>query len=105
MDNNWHNVYITDKSGRKMWNNTASPMATMSEVRNLTRKIEQARKHPAAFPGLDVATAVVMVDGQSPIEMSDDELLAELLGEDCVVCGEHHEPGAMPRACETGDGE
>lgn len=78
MENNWHNVYITDKTGRKMWNTTASPMSTMSEVRNLSRHIEQARKYPEHYKFLDVATAVVMVDGQAPVEMSDEELLAEL---------------------------
>lgn len=79
MDNNWHNVYVTDKTGVKMWNTTASPMSTPSEVRNLSRHIEQARKHPERYKFLDVATAVVMVDGQAPVEMSNDELLTELM--------------------------
>lgn len=78
MDNNWHNVYLTDKSGKKMWDTTASPMSTDSEIRNLKRHLEMAAKHPARYSFLDLATARIMVDGEPLIEMSDDELLAEL---------------------------
>lgn len=81
MDNNWHNVYITDKSGRKMWNTTASPMSTMSEIKNLKRHLEAAAKHPDKYPSLDLATAVIMLDGEvygEALTMSDEELLKEL---------------------------
>jgi hypothetical protein len=74
----WHNIYIADKSGRKMWDTTASPMSTVSEIRNLKRHLEMAAKHPAQYPMLDLTTAVIMIDGEPLVEMSDDELLAEL---------------------------
>jgi len=81
MDNDWHNIYITDKSGRKMWNTTASPMSTQSEIKNLKRHLEMAAKHPAHYPSLDLATAVLMLDGETygeALTISDDELLSEL---------------------------
>jgi hypothetical protein len=73
----WRNVYITDKSGEKTWNTTASPMSTISEIRNLKRHLELAKEFPQNYRFLDLATAVIMLDGQ-PYQMPDDELLAEL---------------------------
>lgn len=81
MDNNWHNIYITDKSGRKMWNTTASPMSTMSEIKNMQRHLTAAAKHPEHYRNLDLATAVIMLDGEpyeNPFTMSDDDLLTAL---------------------------
>jgi hypothetical protein len=77
----WHNIYITDKSGRKMWNTTASPMSTISEIRNLKQHLTAAAKHPEQYPSLDLATAVIMLDGEpygEPLTMTDDEFLKEL---------------------------
>lgn len=77
----WGNVYITDKTGRKMFNTVASPMSIMSEVKNLTRHIENARKYPAQYKFMDIASAQVMLDGEpygAQNSMSDDELLAAL---------------------------
>ena len=79
----WHTLYITDKTGRKMWNTIASPLSTASEIRNLKRHIEFARKNPKAYSFLDVDTAVIVVNGEiykeSVIEDMDAELL-KLLG-------------------------
>ena len=82
--NNWHNVYITDKTGNKFFNTSASPMSTMSEIRNLTRHLEAIKAGNAAYVkvGIDQATAKLMLDGepwQSMDQILDDELLAELL--------------------------
>lgn len=77
----WHNIYITDQSGRKMWNTTASPMSTQSEIKNLKRHLEAAAKHPGQYKSLDLATAVIMLDGEIYAEvltMSDEQMLAEL---------------------------
>ncbi len=81
MDNAWHNIYITDKSGRKMWNTTASPMSTMSEVKNMQRHLTAAAKNPEHYRNLDLATAVIMLDGTvygEALTMTDDELLSAL---------------------------
>jgi hypothetical protein len=81
MDNQWHNIYITDKSGRKMWNTTASPMSAMSEIKNLQGHLKAAAKHPEHYKNLDLETAVIMLDGTvygEALTMSDDELLAAL---------------------------
>lgn len=80
--NEWHTLYITDKTGKKFFNTTASPMSTMSEIRNLKRHIEQAKARPNLYANLfDVATAVIMLDDvpySEPEDMSDDDLLKEL---------------------------
>lgn len=81
--NNWHNLCITDKSGKVMFNTTASPMSTMSEIRNLKQHIVQAKANPKAYKFLDVATAVIMLDGEvysdpAESEFDADALLAEL---------------------------
>lgn len=83
MDNRWNDVYITDKSGKQMFSCCASPMSTMSEIRNLKRHIAQAKANPAAYKFLDVDSAVVMLNGtvySDPIEteIDTDELLKEL---------------------------
>lgn len=81
MDNEWHNIYIMDKSGRKMWDTTASPMSTMSEIKNLQRHLEAAARHPEQYKNLDLATAVIMLDGDvygEALTMNDDELLKDL---------------------------
>ena len=82
--NDWHNVYITDKTGKKFFNTNASPMSTMSEIRNLTRHLEAVKAGSAAYAkvGIDQATAKLMLDGepwQSMEDILDDELLEELL--------------------------
>lgn len=61
--NTWHNIYITDKTGMEHFKTLASPMSTMSELRNLQRHLEQAKQRPMAYTFLDVATAVIMLDG------------------------------------------
>lgn len=64
-----------------MWNTTASPMSTASEIRNMKRQLETARKFPEQFKFLDLASAVIMLDGApygEPMTMTDDELLNAL---------------------------
>lgn len=83
----WHNIYITDKTGAKFFNTTASPMSTMSEIRNLKRHVEQAKAYPHMYydAGIDVPSMVLMLDGtpweaqyEGPLDMDADALLAEL---------------------------
>ena len=71
----WNNIYITDKSGKKFFSTTASPMATMSEIRNITRHLN------AGASSFDKATALLMMNGEPYVDgqqMSDDELLEAL---------------------------
>lgn len=81
MDNTWHNVYITDKTGQKFFNTNASPMSTMSEIRNLTRHLEAIKANVKGYGFVDSASAMLMLDGE-PYGMIndilDDDLLAEL---------------------------
>jgi hypothetical protein len=85
MQNDWHNVYITDKSGKKFFNASTSPMATFSEIKNLKRHLEQAKTMPQHYKFLDVATAVIMLDGTvysepSASDIDVDAMLDELDG-------------------------
>lgn len=81
--NDWHSIYITDKSGKKFFNTQTSPMSTMSEIRNLKRHLEAIKSGNPSYSkvAVDQATAVLMLDGspyQSMEEILDDDLLAEL---------------------------
>jgi uncharacterized protein YqgV (UPF0045/DUF77 family) len=82
--NDWHNIYITDKTGKKFFNTSASPMSTMSEIRHLTRHLEAIKAGNAAYAkvGIDQATAKLMLDDEPYQSMEeildDDDLLAEL---------------------------
>ena len=75
-------VYITDKTGNKFFNTICSEQYHMSEVRNLTKKLDQAKARPDLYKFLDLESATVMKDG-SPLsshfaDMTDSQLLAEL---------------------------
>lgn len=82
--NDWHNVYIIDKSGKKFFNTHASPLATASEIRNLSRHLEAIKAgHPSYVKcGINRETATLMLDGSPYVSLddilSDDDLLAEL---------------------------
>lgn len=90
MTNEWHTLYITDKSGKAMFKTTASPLSTMSEIRNLSRHIEAIKIKAKGYEFADAETAVLMLDGvvykgenvQASLDdiLSDDELLAMLEG-------------------------
>lgn len=77
----WHNICITDKTGKKFFPCEASPMATMSEIRNLQLHISTAKIRPDQYKFLDVASAMILLDGLpygEPCEIDADQLLAEL---------------------------
>lgn len=81
--NEWHNIYITDVSGKKFFNTQASPMSTMSEIRNLSRHIDAIKAGAKGYEFIDKTTAKLMLDGepwQSMDDILDDDLLAELMG-------------------------
>jgi len=90
MDNkdDWHNIYITDCTGKKFFNTNASPMATMSEIHNLKRHLEAIKSGAKLYAkvGIDKDTAVLMLDGasyhgasQSMDDILDDDLLNDLM--------------------------
>lgn len=87
MANDWHTLYITDKSGKAYFKTTASPLATMSEIRNLSRHLEAIKSKAKGYEFADAKTAVLMLDAAAykgenapSIDdiLSDDELLAML---------------------------
>ena len=79
----WHNLHITDKTGKKFFNTDASPMSTMSEIRNLQRHLEAIKANAKGYEFVDSASATLMLDGEPYGTMMDDilddDLLAELL--------------------------
>jgi hypothetical protein len=86
MDNkdDWHNIYITDCTGKKFFNTNASPISTMSEIRNLKRHLEAIKAGKLAYAkvGIDKDTAVLMLDDtvyQSMDDILDDDLLNDLM--------------------------
>jgi hypothetical protein len=79
--NDWHNLHVTDYTGSQFFKTVASPMSTMSEIRNLQNHIETAKMFPLAYGFLDVETAVLMLDGLpygDASEIDADALLKEL---------------------------
>lgn len=81
MANDWHNIHITDKSGKIFFNTNASPRSTMSEIRNLKRHIDTAKQQPTHYSFLDVSTAQIILDGvpySEPTADDVDQLLKEL---------------------------
>lgn len=85
MQNDWHHLSITDKTGQEFFKTTASPMSTASELKNLSRHLAQAVANPKAYSFLDVDSAYILLDGtpynagksMSPTEL--DSLLDDLL--------------------------
>ena len=79
----WHNLHITDKTGKKFFNTDASPMSTMSEIRNLQRHLEAIKANAKGYEFVDSASATLMLDrepyGTMMYDILDDDLLAELL--------------------------
>ena len=77
----WHNLHITDNTGKKFFNTDSSPMSTMSEIRNLQRHVEAIKASAKGYEFADSASVVLMLDGlpyQTMEEILDDDLLAEL---------------------------
>jgi hypothetical protein len=79
----WHEIYITDKSDKKMFKCIASPMSTKSEINNLKQHLAHAKVNPRLYKFLDLKTAVIMLDGEpyhfvEKQAIDADALLAEL---------------------------
>lgn len=61
----WNNLYISDSTGGKFFKTTASPMSTVSEIKNLKAKIKQAKQMPNLYKFLDVPTAFIVMNGKA----------------------------------------
>ena len=55
-------LYITDKSGDKLFKTICSTEFYTSEERNLNRKLEEAMKCPETYHFLDIATARIVIE-------------------------------------------
>lgn len=80
--NNWHDICITDKTGQQWYKTTASPMATLSEIRNMKIHLQFAVEFPEYYHFLDIDSAVILLDGvpytQTTGNVDADALLKEL---------------------------
>jgi hypothetical protein len=79
----WNEVWITDKTGRRFFNTSASPMSTPSEIKNLKRHLDQSKTYRSHYSFLDIDSAVLMLNGTvyynpSAPAIDVDSLLAEL---------------------------
>ena len=86
----WHNVYITDCTGKKFFNTQASPMSTMSEIKNLTRHIDAIKSGSSQYGFIDKESAQLMLDdvpygAQVSDEIDIDTLLDELLSQSLLI--------------------
>jgi hypothetical protein len=73
-------IYITDKTGRKMWNTSVTYGYHEGELKNQRRRLDRIRA--GRFPAIDTAT-VRMVMEMDGVEMgagpqTDEDLLADL---------------------------
>lgn len=71
---NWHEIYITDKSGKRFWNTHASSWGRQSEINNLKNHLKQAKEHPEMYRFLDIETARIVVDGERLQTLDDIDL-------------------------------
>ena len=55
-------LYITDKSGRKLFKTICSTEFYTSEERNLRRKLEEAMEYPEIYGLIDIATARIVIE-------------------------------------------
>lgn len=67
-----------------------------SDYSNLIPAMIEALKHYASLPDRKEVAQYIL--SKFPSELVEDEL------PQCDICGDHHEPGDIPRECETGDG-
>lgn len=79
----WNNIYISDKSGKRFFNTTASPCATISEITNLKNHIRLAKKYPQHYGFLDADTAEVFLNGEqyTGINISADDMYNLLISD------------------------
>lgn len=78
MNNKHSKVCIKDKNGNH-FNTLCSPDYTAPEIRNMRRHLDMAAKHPDLYKFLDLLTAKIVVDGEDYLDISDEQLLAELM--------------------------
>jgi hypothetical protein len=82
----WHELYILNKSsGQKLFRSSVSDMALPGAIRELERHYNNIKSESVDYGFTDI-NVVMLVDGHEHIPacelpvMSEDDLLAELLG-------------------------
>ena len=78
MSDEWHKLHISDKTGGVFFRCTVSPMGTFSEIRNMKKRIEAAKRYRSHYSFLDVDSAHIVLDGERYSEPSAADLDAIL---------------------------
>ncbi len=78
----WHNVYITDNTGKKFFN-THAALGVVSEIKNLTRHMEAIKANAKGYDFIDKESAQLMLDdvpyGVQVSDVSLDDILLDEL--------------------------
>lgn len=81
MTSDWHEMHISDKTGGIFFKVNASPLATLSEIKNLKSHLKAAKQYRCHYSFLDVDSAHIVLDGarySEPTAEDLDAILAEL---------------------------
>jgi hypothetical protein len=62
METQWNTIYITDCNGGKHFNTIASPLSTVSEIKNLQTHLKQSKQFPKMYSFLDIETAFIVMN-------------------------------------------
>lgn len=77
----WHEIYITDKTGQKGFVTNCTDWGLNSEKKNLQMHIENAKKHPELYKSWDIASMELIAPKTNEFDFSDDDIeLLEALG-------------------------
>ena len=81
----WNTLYILDTTtNKKMWNSTVSDAALPGAIRELERHLSNILSGAKGYQGFNSNVVMIINDNVHSMscvdEMSDDDLLAELMG-------------------------
>ena len=77
----WHEIYITDKTGRIGWKTHCTDWGLYSEKKNLQAHIAIAQKYPELYTAWDTPSMRLIAPEDNGIEFDWDDLdLLEALG-------------------------
>lgn len=82
---NWNSLYILDTTtNKKMWNSSVSDAALPGAIRELERHFNNILSGTKGYEGFNSNCVMIVNDNVHSMacadEMSDDDLLAELMG-------------------------
>lgn len=77
----WHEIYITDKTGKRGFVTHCTDWGLNSEKKNLQRHIDHAKDHPDMYKSWDIPSMRLVSPNDNEFDFTDDdEALLETLG-------------------------